>query len=94
MKKIGLISLALVIVFSLPIAYAEMPKEGSETDTVYFTTTYQVLAQEKGTLGLNYDARGVVSSEDENNPFYQASGQCLENRLWGRLKNCLEERTG
>ena len=72
-----MISFALAIVFSLSIAYAEMQKEGSATDTIYFTGTYQILVQEKENLGVNFDARGIVSSEDENNPFYNASGQCL-----------------
>jgi len=67
----------LAIVFSVSVTYAEMAKEGSVTDTVYFTTTYQTLTQEKENLGLNYDARGVVSSDDKNNPFYYASAQCL-----------------
>ena len=77
MKKIGIVSLSLVIVFSISIAYAEMAKEGSATDTIYFTGTYQILAQEKENLGVNFDARGIVSSDDENNPFYNASAQCL-----------------
>ena len=67
----------MAIVFSVSVTYAEMAKEGSVTDTVYFTTTYQTLTQEKENLGLNYDARGVVSSDDKNNPFYYASAQCL-----------------
>ncbi len=77
MKKIWMVSIVLAIVFSVSLAFAEMPKEGSATDTIYFTGTYQILAQEKENLGVNFDARGIVSSEDENNPFYKASGQCL-----------------
>jgi len=82
MEKIGIVSLALVIVFSISsIACAEMAKEGSATDTVYFTGIYQILAQEKENLGVNFDARGIVSSEDESNPFYKASGQCLGTHM-------------
>ena len=77
MKKIGMVSIALAIVFSVSIALAEMQKEGSATDTIYFTGTYQVLTQEKENLGVNFDGRGIVSSEDENNPFYKASAQCI-----------------
>ena len=74
---ISLLAIVLGLVFSFSIVYAEIVKEGSSTDTIYSTGTYQILAQEKENLGVNFDARGIVSSEDENNPFHNASAQCL-----------------
>ncbi len=79
--SISLLVIVLGLVLSVSTVYAEMAKEGSATDTIYFTGTYQILAQEKENLGVNFDARGIVSSEDESNPFYKASGQCLGTHM-------------
>ena len=56
---------------------AEMAKEGSDTGKTGFTVTFQVLAQGKAYLQINYDARGVPMVENEASPFYGSSVQCI-----------------
>jgi hypothetical protein len=56
---------------------AEMAKEGSDTGTTGFISTYQVLAQGKEYLQMNYDAKGVVRTENEASPLYMSSVQCV-----------------
>jgi hypothetical protein len=74
----ALILTSLLLVTAGSVADAEMAKEGSATSTTYFTTTYPVvLAQGKEYLQANYDARGVVATENEANPLYNASAQCV-----------------
>ena len=56
---------------------AEMAKEGSGPNATYFTSTSQVLAQGKENYVANYDARGVSETDNETNPFYNTSSQCV-----------------
>jgi hypothetical protein len=70
------LSLLLVLVIG-SFADAEMAKEGSGEGGTYFTTTYQVLVQGKEYLQMNYDARGVSSTENPASPMYMASGHCI-----------------
>jgi hypothetical protein len=56
---------------------AETAKEGSDTASIGFIYTSQVLAQGKEYLQMNYDAKGVVSSENEASPLSMSSAQCV-----------------
>lgn len=79
MKKIVSVSILtlFVLVAFVPPSTAEMAKEGTGSGTTYYTSTYQVLAQGKLYIQINYDARGVSAIEDETSPFYGASCQCV-----------------
>ena len=56
---------------------AEMAKEGSDTVRTGFISTYQVLAQGKEYLQMNYVANGVIQTENEASPLYMSSTQCV-----------------
>lgn len=68
---------SLLLLVSAGTVVAEMAKEGSGSSIIYYTVTSQVLAQGKGTVVVNYDARGVSGTDDETSPFYMASDQCV-----------------
>ena len=77
-KTLTILILALFLLASAGFVFgAEMAKEGSDTDTAYFTYTPQVLAQGEEYLQMNYDARGVVQTENEARPLYMSSAQCV-----------------
>jgi hypothetical protein len=67
----------LLLITAGPVIGEEMAKEGSATGTTGFTTTYHMLAQGKEYLQANYDARGVVATENEASPLYMSSVQCV-----------------
>lgn len=67
----------LILVTVGTVTGAEMAKEGSASDTTYYTSTWQVLAQEEGYAQVNYDARGVIASNNEASPSHNASTQCM-----------------
>ena len=79
MKKA--LTLLIIILFSLAVAgnvfCEEMAKEGTASGITYYTSTSQMLAQDVGYVQVNYDARGVYSTDDNTNPFYGASCQCV-----------------
>ena len=69
--------LALLLLISAgPVFGAEMTKEGSDTVKTGFISTYQVLAQGKEYLQINYVANGVIQTENEASPLYMSSTQC------------------
>ena len=74
------ITFILAILLSVtagPLIGAEMAKEGTSSGITYFTSTSQVLAQGQAYVQINYDARGVVATDNEASPFYSASCQCV-----------------
>lgn len=73
----ALILTSLLLVTAGSVANAKMAMEGSDTGTTYFTTTYQILRQRKEYAQFNYDARGVVATENEASPLYMSSVQCI-----------------
>ena len=73
----ALILTLLLLVTAGSVAGAEMAKEGSCTGITYFTATSQLLVQGKEYLQNNYEARGVVATENEVSPTYMSSGQCI-----------------
>jgi hypothetical protein len=56
---------------------AETAKEGSDTSSIGFVWTSQVLAQGEEYLQMNYDAQGVVTTENEASPLSMSSVQCV-----------------
>jgi hypothetical protein len=67
----------LLLIIAGPAISGEMAKEGSASLTTYFTDTFQVLAQGQDYIQINYDARGVNSTDDESSPYYGSSSQCV-----------------
>lgn len=77
-KTLKILILALFLLASTGFVFgAEPAKEGSDTTSIGFISTYQVLAQGKEYLQMNYDAQGVVSTENEASPLYMSSVQCV-----------------
>ena len=77
-KKFMMLMIAFILLITAGFVFgAEMAKEGSGKGIVYYTSTSQVLAQGKENVVFNYEARGVSGTDDETNPFYMASDQCV-----------------
>ena len=78
-KTLTILILSLFLLASTGLVFgAEMAKEGSDTATTGFISTYQVLAQGKEYLQMNYVANGVVvQTENEASPLYMSSCQCV-----------------
>ena len=77
-KTLTMLTLALFLLASTGFVLgAEPAKEGSDTASVGFIATSQVLAQGKEYLQINYDAQGVVSSENKASPLNMSSVQCV-----------------
>jgi hypothetical protein len=77
-KTLMVVVLSLVLLTSAGFVFgAEIPKEGSATVTIGFTGAYQILPLGKEYLQNNYDARGVVTTDNEASPLYMASVQCV-----------------
>ena len=77
-KTLTMLILALFLLASTGFVFgAETAKEGSDTGTTGFISTYQVLAQGKEYLQMNYDAQGVVQAGNEASPLYMSSTQCV-----------------
>ena len=77
-KTLMVVILSLVLLTSAGFVFgAEIPKEGSATGTIGFTGAYQILPLGKEYLQNNYDARGVVTTDNEASPLYMASVQCV-----------------
>ena len=77
-KKFMMLMIAFILLITAGFVFgAEMAKEGSGKGIVYYTATSQVLAQGKENVVINYEARGVSGTDDETNPFYMASDQCV-----------------
>ena len=77
-KTLTMLILALVLLVSAGFVFgAEIAKEGSDTASMGFTTTYQMLPQGKEYLQVNYDARGVVTIANEASPLYMTSAHCV-----------------
>ena len=77
-KTLSMLILTLFLLASAGFVFgAETAKEGSSTDSIGFTYTPQVLAQGEEYLQMNYDARGVVSTQNEASPSYMSSVQCV-----------------
>ncbi len=79
MKKtvMKLIFVSLLLVHAGIVFGAEMAKEGSASDTTYYTSTSQILEVGEGHAQINYDARGVITSDNEASPTHNASTQCV-----------------
>jgi hypothetical protein len=77
MKKIGMASLALAIVFSVSIAFAEMEKEGSGVYRSAKSSKNDVLAMGKDYMQVNYNQLGMVVDAPENSPFENATFNAL-----------------
>jgi len=77
-KTLTMVILSLVLLASAGFVFgAEMAKEGSDTASIGFIVTAQTLAQGKEYLQMNYDAQGVVTTEDEASPLSMSSVQCV-----------------
>ena len=77
-KTLTVLILALFMLVSAGFVFgAETAKEGSDTASTGFTFTSQVLAQGEEYLQMNYDAQGVVATENEASPLYMSSVQCV-----------------
>ncbi len=78
MKKFMMTILTLLLmVIAGSVSGEEIAKEGSGSGSTYFTVTSQVLAQGEAYLQMNYDARGVVTCDDEASILHLASVQCV-----------------
>ena len=55
----------------------EITKQGSASDTTYYTSTWRVLEVKEGYAQMNYDARGIITSDNEAGPNHHASTRCL-----------------
>jgi hypothetical protein len=75
--SMAIILTLLLLITAGPVISGEVGQEGSASLTTYFTDTSQVLAQGQDYIQMNYDARGVNSTDDESSPFYGASSQCV-----------------
>ena len=77
-KTLTMLILALFLLASTGLAFgAETAKEGSDTLSTGFIVTPQVFAAGEEYLQYNYDAKGVVSTENEASPFYMSTVQCV-----------------
>ena len=77
-KTLTMLILTLSLLASTGLVFgAEMAKEGSDTLSIGFTYTSQVLAQGEEYMQMNYDARGVVQTENEASPLYMSSVHCV-----------------
>ena len=86
-KTLTMVILSLVLLASAGFVFgAEMAKEGSDTASIGFIVTAQTLAQGKEYLQMNYDAQGVVTTEDEASPLSMSSVQCV-----GSIKSIKDE---
>ena len=77
-KTLTMVILSLVLFASAGFVFGtEMAKEGSDTASVGFIATAQTLAQGKEYLQMNYDAQGVVTTENKASPLSMSSVQCV-----------------
>ena len=77
-KTLSVLIPALFLMVSTGFVFgAERAKEGSDAASIGFTYAPQVLAQGKEYLQMNYDARGVVQTENKASPLYMSSVQCV-----------------
>jgi len=76
-KSMALILTLLLLVIAGSVTGEEIAKEGSASGTTYFTYTPQVLAQGEAYLQMNYDARGVVTCDDETSILHLATAHCV-----------------
>jgi hypothetical protein len=77
-KTLTVLILALFLLVSAGFVFgAEPAKEGSDTASIGFIVTAQTLAQGKEYLQMNYDAQGVVTTENETSPLNMSSVQCV-----------------
>ena len=77
-KTLTVLILALFLLVSAGFVFgAETVKVGSDTAATGFTFTSQVLAQGEEYLQVNYDAQGIVRTENEASPLYMSSVQCV-----------------
>ena len=77
-KALTMLILTLFLLATAGLVFgAEMAKEGSGEGITYFTSTSQIHAQGKENAVINYEARGVAASSNENSPFYMSSGLCV-----------------
>ena len=77
-KTLTMLILALFLLASTGLVFGEeIAKEGSDTASVGFIITSQVLAQGKEYLQMNYDAQGVVTTENKASPLSMSSVQCV-----------------
>jgi len=74
---LALIITSLLLVTAVTAEEVELAKAGSAAGTCGFTDTSQVLAQGKEYLHVNYDARGIVATDNKASPIYMASVQCV-----------------
>ena len=77
MKRIGMVILALVTVFSVSIAFAEMAKEGSGEYRSAKSSKNEVLAMGKDFMQMNINQLGMVVDAPENSPFENATFKVL-----------------
>ena len=77
-KTLTVLILPLFLMVSAGFVFgAETVKVGSDIASIGFAFTSQVLAQGKEYLQMNYDAQGVVTTEDEASPLSMSSVQCV-----------------
>jgi hypothetical protein len=77
-KTLMMLILAIFLIVSTGLVFgAEPAKEGSDTLSIGFVYTSQVLVQGKEYMQMNYDAQGVVQNANEASPLYMSSAQCV-----------------
>jgi len=90
MKKfnIALFLIALGLLFSASLTYAEMAKEGSGHYRSGKSGTFDVIALGKDRFQLNYDETGAIVEAPENSPFTNATYRTIgtQHGVEGKFK--------
>jgi len=79
MKKAVLaliLGIALLVAFGME-AKAQIPKEGTISDTWAFTGTFKALAMGQERLQMTYEVMGVIIGDTSEDLFHNASFRCL-----------------
>lgn len=74
---ISLIFIFALSLFVYPAYSADSPIEGTTSSTSYYNTTYKMLVIEKERAQINYEGYGIISSDDKNSIFHNASNHVL-----------------
>ena len=79
MKKITVtlvVGLVLTVMF-MPVASAQMAKEGPYSGMVFYSGTFKMIPMEKERVHMNYEVTGISRGQDDKSPFYNATVHCL-----------------
>ena len=79
MKRIivALILVAVVLVTLVPVANAEMAKEGTGSTTAIYSGTYKVMPLEKDTSVVTFEHTGVLTNDTGEGPLHNMSVHCV-----------------